>query len=551
MKGFPWSRKRQISTPTLVNKSWNDDVYSSLTPIPGKQKDKRYYSKDLPAVPTKPLGSPFSERRPNVSRGNSSYSQISVVGDRAPSISLSHHFPQDQDSFSISPPDSPVFIGHGPESLGSSRVSSIANESREQLNEQTGSTFTSHIPVASKRAGSLHPESRREATAPRTSTSPSSTSGWDSVSRKSSDMNRLMGAAPAYSFETNITADARPGEPRNANILDWGKEQKRKLSGARNRPAESDLSLPPTREPWKGPSGRAPIIDPIQENPRAKSSSRLHTSRSSDRLRGTNSPSPDYSYLGIVPSVVTTITAGEPNTKGPEKHVPNRNIPQTRVPEEPTPPSTSASSRTPPRVDLPGPDLSDPLAELKLGNDDDFTEPVSRFSTTTYEPTEADSSTATESRRNSIDTASQSTDNIPSIMSRKRPVPSAVAPGKKPTRKPTPSQATGAPESPSQSPPQDRIQMLESRKEYLARRKASINTMIHELTQVIQPSPVAYDMAAREEVKKTVASLNNELAEITKEEHEIGMKIFRTLRKRDERNFGSGSATLWVKRVTS
>jgi hypothetical protein len=93
--------------------------------------------------------------------------------------------------------------------------------------------------------------------------------------------------------------------------------------------------------------------------------------------------------------------------------------------------------------------------------------------------------------------------------------------------------------------------MLEARKDSLARRRANIDTIIHELTQVIQPSSIAYDMAAREEVKKTVASLNNELAEIKREEHEIGVKLLRAWKKRDEQESYGGSTSIWVKRVTS
>lgn len=93
--------------------------------------------------------------------------------------------------------------------------------------------------------------------------------------------------------------------------------------------------------------------------------------------------------------------------------------------------------------------------------------------------------------------------------------------------------------------------MLEAKRNDLVRRRMNINTMINELTQVIQPSSVAYDMAAREEVKKTVASLNNELAEIKKEEHDIGLKILRAWKKRENEDVYGQSSSLWVKRVTS
>ncbi|KNG84979.1 hypothetical protein ANOM_006540 [Aspergillus nomiae NRRL 13137] len=545
---FHRSKKPVIGTPTLVGKTWDDNEYQSFPLVSGVQKENnKYHAKTLP-TPPKNSSHP---RRPDTVGMAGPYSQDTMADSRRkPSISLTHFLPQDSDipgrtdSRSISPPDSPVFLGHGPASLGSSRVSSLEEEFEQYFGGgQTEKTFTSHIPVLRKHADNQEdptPSFARPATA------------WDTFSREQNNIDTFAHAAPGCTFETHISSDARPIESRSSDVLNWGREQKRKLSGARSRPKESDLFLPPNmRVPWKGASGRSPIVEPLQEKPRARSSSRVHLSRSSSKLRGRESPSPSGAYLGGFPSIVTTISSGEANTNVPEMHAPSKNIHRT-VFEEPTPPATSASSRAPPRVNLPEPDLTSTLAGLKLTNEDDFGLPSSRFSVTTYEPTEAGSSTATGSPRGSIDAASQSTEYQPSIMSRKRPVPSSVAPGKKPSRKPTPSQETNEllPCTPAQQT-QNRIEMLEARRDYLARRKASINTMIYELTQVIQPSPIAYDLAARDEVKKTVASLNNELADIIKEEHEIGMKLFRAWRKRDEQECNGGSSGLWVKRVTS
>lgn len=129
-----------------------------------------------------------------------------------------------------------------------------------------------------------------------------------------------------------------------------------------------------------------------------------------------------------------------------------------------------------------------------------------------------------------------------------------MAPGKRPIRKPTPSEVPSEkalPPNPSEMSAQDRIEMLEAKRNDLVRRRMNINTIINELTQVIQPSSVAYDMAAREEVKKTVTSLNTELAEIKKEEHDIGLKILRAWKKREKEDVYGQSSSLWVKRVTS
>ncbi|KAE8382537.1 hypothetical protein BDV26DRAFT_277914 [Aspergillus bertholletiae] len=547
---FHRSKKPVIGTPTLVGKTLDDNEYQSFPLVSGVQKENnKYHAKTLPTPPK----NPSDPRRPGtVGISGTSYSQDAMADSRRkPSISLTQYLPQDPgapartDSISISPPDSPVFLGHGPASLASSRVSSLEDEFDQYFGGgQTEKTFTSHIPVLRKQADSPREDPTPSFTRP--------TTGWDNFSRGPNSIDSFAHAAPGCTFETHITSDARPIESRSSDVLNWGREQKRKLSGARNRPKESDLFLPPsTRVPWKGASGRSPIVEPLQEKPRARSSSRVHLSRSSSRLRGRESPSPSGAQLGGLSSVFTTITSGEANVKVPDMYAPSNTIHQT-VFEDPTPPATSASSHAPPRVNLREPNFTNTLAGLTLSSEDNFGLLSSRFSSTTYEPTEAGSSTATGSPRGSIDGVSQSTDYQPSIMSRKRPVPSAVASGKKPSRKPTPSPATDEPLpcTPEQKT-QNRIETLEARREYLTRRKASINTMIYELTQVIQPSPIAYDLAARDEVKKTVASLNNELADINKEEHEIGMKLFRAWRKRDERECYGGSSGLWVKRVTS
>lgn len=143
-------------------------------------------------------------------------------------------------------------------------------------------------------------------------------------------------------------------------------------------------------------------------------------------------------------------------------------------------------------------------------------------------------------------------------MARSRPVPSAINSAKSTTRKPIPSQSETDKETdskdnslPSKSADiQQRINSMEARRRELAIRRENINTIIYELTKVIKPSSVACDFATREEVKRTVASLNAELDDIRKEDHELGMKVVRAYRKRDELDAYEAS-TLWVRRVTT
>lgn len=142
------------------------------------------------------------------------------------------------------------------------------------------------------------------------------------------------------------------------------------------------------------------------------------------------------------------------------------------------------------------------------------------------------------------------------VMGRRRPVPSSAASIKSTTRKPTPSEFQAdryksLPMAPTEVKYQSRIDMLEAKREELRRRRISINAIIHELTQAVQPTSTVYDLAARNEIKKTVSSLNDELAEINKEEHDIGLKILRAWKKQDEECVYESGSSLWVKRMTS
>lgn len=315
----------------------------------------------------------------------------------------------------------------------------------------------------------------------------------------------------------------------------------KKFVEARNRLMKHDHTQP-QREPGKGASGRSPIIQQ-----RSRAASRANTSKTGDHIKENQAP-PTFQPFGFRPSVVTTITAGESMSPAPEKR--SATNPSSRKPH-PIPYSAPIcqESSTPPRVDLPSSTLDTPLVHLKLDE-----QPTSRFSSTTYDSAEYDS--AAESPRESV-AETQSTENVSSIMSRKHPVPSVVISGKKPIRKPTPAQVPEEsankplPECPPEKQAASRIEALEARRDTLARRRGNIDTIIHELTQVIQPSSVAYDMAARDEVKRTVSSLNNELADIKREDHELGLKLFRAYKKLDEQDANAGSTSLWVKRVTS
>ena len=186
-------------------------------------------------------------------------------------------------------------------------------------------------------------------------------------------------------------------------------------------------------------------------------------------------------------------------------------------------------------------------------------EPKSRFSATTCATTTNGSPPTTPE----IDNHSPAMSATPnSILNRKRPVQPAGILSSKVTRKPTPSEMSAVSSTPSESrqkslpksPPEkqavSRVAGLQAKVDNLKRRKANLQTVIYELTHVVQPSSIAYDMATRQEIKRTVEGLNQELAEVQKDEHETGLKLHRAM-KRDDEFAAYEPTSIWVRRVTS
>lgn len=367
-----------------------------------------------------------------------------------------------------------------------------------------------------------------------------------------------------------------PAKTQHYSLFGKGKGQvlsKKRVAESGDKGAKDDYALmSPPREPWKGPTGRSAIVNPIQEKPGAKPQSMVTDNRSSTARKPLSSSQDLTVQLGFVlPTVTTTITGGlsgeESDVIKPVAPLKDRSTnsaskqsPAVQVQAEksidssvsggrngrPYQAVSSVSSEDPIRGIKPsGNDFAAKLENMTLGD-----RPSSSLRATTY--TTADSA--------DVGTPRISPNPSSSVMSRGRPIPSAVASMKSTTRKPTPSQRSVSdtatskdlPQSPLEMKAQSRIEALEAKRDDLARRRANINSIIRELTQVVQPTAsVAQDMAARNEVKKTVANLNDELAEIKRQEHEIGVKLLRAWKRHDEEDMYSNGSGLWVKRVTS
>ncbi|KAG8525905.1 uncharacterized protein KY384_000667 [Bacidia gigantensis] len=179
----------------------------------------------------------------------------------------------------------------------------------------------------------------------------------------------------------------------------------------------------------------------------------------------------------------------------------------------------------------------------------------SRFSATTVATTAYDNSPPQTPEMKS--TVSSNTNTPESILNRKRPVASSGVI----RRKPTPSMAgtpNGVTREDSKSLPKpppdaeivDPIQTLQAKQDVLRRRRRNLETVINELTNVVQPSSIAYDRASRLEIKKTVAGLEKELSEVVKDEHETGLKLHRAWKRHED--FAPYEPTsIWVRRVTT
>jgi hypothetical protein len=308
-------------------------------------------------------------------------------------------------------------------------------------------------------------------------------------------------------------------------MLAWGKDHlppKRIPSKEQCRLSFNDDDLPSNvHEPWKTVTGELPEI-PTFENATEQSSLRIHLSRINDRLKVCDCPCPEQGPLCMVPSVTTTITGGYVDAAAQKTNLSSRILEWTSGLEK--------HARTM---------IHDPYT---LCVSTFTTNPCSNTLPSNLDLTEGaghDRLTTTSSLKETVMTIQYSS----TITVEDELVPGAIK--KTNSRRSTVSQPSDD-GSISERGSRDRIRILETRRDALTRRRASIENAIYNLLWHSQPCFGPYDMAAREEVKK----LNSELVDTRRDEHDIGMNLFRALRSQDEDHCGGGSSSLWVSRVT-
>ncbi len=180
-------------------------------------------------------------------------------------------------------------------------------------------------------------------------------------------------------------------------------------------------------------------------------------------------------------------------------------------------------------------------------------QPVSRFSNTTYA-----TETTYGSRSGSPAMSSSNFAPTPSssILSRKRPVPGATN-ARDTTRKPTPSQLSAKSTDPirnskslPQSPPElesvDLITSLQAQLDNLHHQRGNIQRLLRDLSQL---NLTTHGIASRAEIKRKADKLQLELSQIMREEHDIGLRLHRAWRRKDQQESREPTG-LWVRRVT-
>lgn len=466
------------------------------------------------------------------SASDASDSSLHETPTQAVPPALPDHVSEANKSSTVSPMESPVLGSRVRDSGSSSCVSPIDDAEKSPRHRRQDSQTSGIVADSSPVDASPSPPRPAQSVPKTVQFAPShdqQPTRWDDFSGEPT--TNINGKASQVN-PRNTTFHRPPGS-HASNFLHWGREQlqpKKQLAKARNRISSlSRYDNPPPKETRGRPSSRVLSVGEPSHNQ--------------------SDAAPQLNHLGFVPTVVTTITAG--NSKP--------------LSEKPTAEHDNGSKRR---------DASTSRFDAAIANMMQAVPSSSRFDSTTAAANatnakDGPTDSPNDSPRGSINLGKDSTDDTPSIMGRRRPVPIAMPISKKPVRKPTPLEAAQAPKQPdnAQEPasetqlpsaepeppksPQSRIASFEARRDELRKRRFNLETVIHELTRVIQPGSLAYDLAAKAEVKKSVQSIENEIAEIKREEHELGMKVTRAWRRLDEKENNGDGSNLWVKRVTS
>jgi chromosome segregation ATPase len=90
------------------------------------------------------------------------------------------------------------------------------------------------------------------------------------------------------------------------------------------------------------------------------------------------------------------------------------------------------------------------------------------------------------------------------------------------------------------------ISQLEAQLEGLQTRRANLNRVIGDLSRRLATGVLAADARAQAGFRQALAERRAELAEVSHQQHELGVQLVRARRRQDM----GDPTTLWVRRVT-
>ncbi|KAF2135330.1 uncharacterized protein K452DRAFT_29715 [Aplosporella prunicola CBS 121167] len=101
------------------------------------------------------------------------------------------------------------------------------------------------------------------------------------------------------------------------------------------------------------------------------------------------------------------------------------------------------------------------------------------------------------------------------------------------------------------NPATDHVTKLSLQLDALSTQRNNITRLIQSLTDTeTANNPLVTDLATRRAQEARVKSLEAELAEVGRQEHDVGMKLHRARKREEREGAGVGFGTLWVRRVT-
>ena len=107
--------------------------------------------------------------------------------------------------------------------------------------------------------------------------------------------------------------------------------------------------------------------------------------------------------------------------------------------------------------------------------------------------------------------------------------------------------AKDLPLSPDEAASVDLVTALEAQGNDLARRRMNLQRIINSMTALQPQNPVIQDLEKRRKHQQRVDRVEQELAEVKRKEHEIGLRLHRAWKRRDQ----DAPTALWVRRVTA